>query len=170
TSSLGFAAGSLENFRGRTSIVENRNFGVQNGDTGNFDQIIFIGETFDDDQSASRRVFLVHPTANFVVTFAILSVRDIGRRHHQTIKRTARGFQNRFDIVEYLTCLSFDISLADHIAVLVRGGLTGDEKQFAAFREDGLGISWPWIVQRLRLTDLCCHYISLFVPVLRREL
>src|SRR4030095_13547011 len=110
-----------------------------------------MGQAADDHKRTGGRVLLVYIAAHFVVTFAVLSVGDVSRRHHHVIKRTTGGFQNRLDVFEHLTRLSFDISLADDVAILIRSGLSRDKKHFAALGENALRISRPRIVRRLWL-------------------
>src|SRR4029079_2050747 len=133
---------------------------------GNFDQIIGMSQSLDDHERARRRVFLVLLLSHLVVTLAVLAVHNVCRGHYEVIDAPARGVQHCFEIGVNLLGLRFDIAFTDHVAGLIRSGLSSDEQELAALVENSLVLARPRVVQRLRLDDLSCHGYASWVKLL----
>jgi hypothetical protein len=71
-------------------------------------------------------------------------IAPIGEEHrqlHQVGCRAAGRPQRHFEVGEYLGCLCAKIILADHVAVMVEGGLAGNENDAAGANIDDLGVT-----------------------------
>jgi len=94
-------------------------------------------------------------------SIAVLAVDNVSRGHDEVIYAPTGRFQHRFQVGVNLFGLRFDIASADHVAVLIRSGLSSDEQEFAALIDNSLAVTRPRIVERLRLDYLACHVAPL---------